>query len=446
VSDGRITWAQWKGLIAAWLGWAFDGLDGYLYVLVAGPFVASLLGKPASDPDVAFKGAVINGFFLLGWAVGGAVFGRIGDRLGRARTLTYTILTYAVFTGLACLVQTWWQLLIVRFVAALGIGGEWAAGSALVAEMLHRKHRTWASASLQSGYMIGMMLAALTTNVMSSISPRWVFVVGVAPALMTVWIRRAVPEPEEWHGAAKSQAMPPIRALFAPGLRRTTLLILSLTCIALTTVWAFLYFAPQAVRALPEVVTWAPPQVARLVMWVTIFFTCINIVGNFAGTFLARAVGYRVAFFVMILGSFIAYSLFWIRPSLGSVYWQTGVAAFFSLGLFGMFPLYIPPLFPTLLRTLGAGLTYNVGRLIAGVGAFFGGAIAAHAGGAHRAIFWTGFLYLAGLAVAMFIPEGREAEDAPAGARRCAGCQYDLSGLPEDAGTKCPECGAEIAI
>jgi predicted MFS family arabinose efflux permease len=446
VSDGRITWPQWKGLIAAWLGWAFDGLDGYLYVLVATPFVASLLGKPASDPDVAFKGAVINGFFLLGWAVGGAVFGRIGDRLGRARTLTYTILTYAVFTGLACVVQTWWQLLIVRFVAALGIGGEWAAGSALVAEMLHRKHRTWASAALQSGYMIGMMLAALTTNGLSSVSPRWVFLVGVAPALMTVWIRRAVPEPEVWHGAAKTQAMPPVAALFAPGLRRTTLLVLSLTSVALTTVWAFLFFAPQAVRVLPETAAWDPMRKARLLMWVTIFFTCINIGGNFAGTYLARAVGHRVAFFVMLLGSLASYLLFWVRPSLGSIYWQTGVAAFFSLGLFGMFPLYIPPLFPTLLRTLGAGFTYNVGRLIAGIGTFFGGAISAYAGGPHRAIFWTGFLYIAGLAVSLFIPEVREAEESREGMRRCSGCQHDLSGVPEDGGSKCPECGAEIAI
>jgi MFS family permease len=153
LSEGRITSQQWKGLIAAWLGWAFDGLDGYLYVLVAGPFVASLLKKPLTDPDVAVKGAIIQGFFLIGWAIGGAVFGRIGDRLGPSRTLTLTILTYAIFTGMAFFATEWWHLLIYRFIAALGIGGEWAAGSALVSEMLHKKHRAWASAALQSGYM-----------------------------------------------------------------------------------------------------------------------------------------------------------------------------------------------------------------------------------------------------------------------------------------------------
>src|SRR5215469_9158626 len=131
---------QWRALVAAWLGWAFDGLDGYLYVLVALPFVGSLLNKPATDPEVSVKASIIMAAFLVGWAAGGAIFGRLGDRLGRSRTLTLTILTYAVFTGLAAFVTTWWQLLIVRFIAALGIGGEWAAGSALVSEMLHRRH------------------------------------------------------------------------------------------------------------------------------------------------------------------------------------------------------------------------------------------------------------------------------------------------------------------
>lgn len=403
---GRITPQQWKGLTAAWLGWAFDGLDGYLYVLVAGPFVASLLNKPQSDPDVAVKGATIQGFFLIGWAIGGAVFGRIGDRLGRSRTLTLTILTYAIFTGMSFFATQWWHLLIFRFIAALGIGGEWAAGSALVSEMLHRKHRSWASATLQSGYMVGMILAALTTSWLSHMPPKWVFLVGVLPAFVTVWIRRAVPEPEEWHGAARTQAMPPVSALFSPALRRTTLLLLALTSIALTTVWAFLYFAPQAVRKLPEVADWPRPEVDALVMRVTIAFCLINIAGNFAATYLARAVGHRRAFQVMIIGALLTFVLgYWAPPTLGTIYAAVGFAAFFSLGLFGLFPMYIPPQFPTLVRTLGAGITYNTGRLIAGLGAFFGGAISAYAGGPHKAIFWTGFLYIAGLAVALFIPE-----------------------------------------
>ena len=446
MSEGRITSQQWKGLIAAWLGWAFDGLDGNLYVLVAGPFVASLLKKPQTDPDVAVKGAIIQGFFLIGWAVGGAVFGRIGDRLGRSRTLTLTILTYAIFTGMAFFAAAWWHLLIFRFIAALGIGGEWAAGSALVSEMLHKKHRAWASAALQSGYMCGMILAALTTSWLSHLEPRWVFLVGVAPAFVTVWIRWAVPEPAEWRHAAKTQEIPPVSSLFSPSLRRTTLLLLALTSIALTTVWAFLYFAPQAVRSLPEVQAWTASNKTSLVMRVTIAFTIVNILGNFCGTYLARAVGHRRAFMILIVGALFSFCVgFAMPPTLTTIYVTTSFAAFFSLGLFGLFPMYIPPQFPTLVRTLGAGITYNTGRLIAGVGAFFGGAISAYAGGPHKAIFWTGFLYLVGLVVALFLPEIPDEQPEPR--RACAGCGYDLKGLnPAGGKGTCPECGAAFVL
>src|SRR3954462_7241430 len=147
---------QWKSGLAAWLGWFFDGLDMHLYTIIAAPFVAHLLGDISTTaPMVKEKSSFIQAAFLVGWALGGGFFGRIGDRLGRSRTLTLTILTYACFTGLAFFATRWWHLLIFRFLAALGIGGEWAAGSALVPETLHPRHRHWASATLQSGYMVG---------------------------------------------------------------------------------------------------------------------------------------------------------------------------------------------------------------------------------------------------------------------------------------------------
>src|SRR5438477_9852007 len=121
--------AQWKSGLAAWLGWLFDGLDMHLYTLVAAPFVAALLGlADPGDPRVRWYGSWIQAAFLLGWALGGSLFGRLGDRLGRSRALCLTILTYALFTGLASVAQTWWHLLVFRFLAALGIGGEWAIG------------------------------------------------------------------------------------------------------------------------------------------------------------------------------------------------------------------------------------------------------------------------------------------------------------------------------
>ncbi|MBI1756590.1 MAG: MFS transporter [Fimbriimonas ginsengisoli] len=391
------------------MGWAFDGLDGFLYSLVAVPFVKELLGgASAGMPEVAKKAALIQAVFLFGWALGGAFFGRIGDKIGRTHTLTLTILTYALFTGLSFFSQAWWHLMIFRFVAALGIGGEWAAGSSLVSETLHPKHKAWASATLQTGYMAGMILASLTVSglVGSGAFPhRAVFLVGVLPALATVWIRRAVPEPEEWKGAREHEKMPSVAALFSPAVRKVTLLTLSMTSICLTTVWAFLFFTNQVLRALPEVKALAVPEQERLITGITIVWVLWNIAGNYAATYLAKFTGYRRAMAVMLVFSFVSYYLGFREPlSLEATRWWFNIAAFFSLGIFALFPLYIPPLFPTLLRTTGAGFCYNFGRIVAAGGALVGGQIiAGHFPG--LGIWWLGFLYIPGILLALVMPE-----------------------------------------
>src|SRR5438552_5020926 len=212
-----ISKGQWRSGVAAWLGWTFDGLEMHLYTLVAAPFVAELLGGlQTTDPQVGHYSSLIQGGFLLGWALGGGFFGRIGDRLGRARALSLTVLTYAVFTGLSFFAQTWWHLLIFRFLAALGIGGEWAVGASLLSETWPRKWRPWLAAVLQSGVNIGILGAVLASLMLAKAPPRFIFLVGILPALLVFWIRRAVPEPEEWR-SAKDQAHhkePSVRGLF----------------------------------------------------------------------------------------------------------------------------------------------------------------------------------------------------------------------------------------
>lgn len=396
---------QWNALIAAWLGWACDGLDGYLYVMVAARFVRELLGPQATMGEVAEKAAIIQAVFLVGWAVGGAVFGRIGDRLGRTRTLMLTVLTYALFTGAAFFATEWWHLLIFRFVAALGIGGEWAAGSALVSETLHSRHRAWGSAALQSGYMVGCIAAALTAGALAEFSPRYVFLVGLAPALLTLWIRRAVPEPAEWKAATSGNTAPPVSSLFAPGLAHITWLTIGLTGVALTTVWTFLYFGPQAIKAMPELSTWTEPEKQRFVMRITVTYFLVNIAGNFFATYLVRWVGSRAAFTSLFAVSLAIFAYFFREPlTLENASWAMNLAAFFTLGLFGIFPLYIPPLFPTLVRTLGAGFTYNAARIISAAGTYFGGVLITQAGGAHKVIFWSAILFIPGIIIAMRVP------------------------------------------
>ncbi|MGH7244683.1 MAG: MFS transporter [Phycisphaerales bacterium] len=412
-----------KALVAAWLGWAFDGLDGYLYIILAVPLVTKLLteqsGGAAPDPkEVGTKAALIQAMFLVGWAVGGAVFGRIGDRLGRARTLTLTVLTYALFTGAVYFATAWWHLLIFRFIAALGIGGEWAAGSALVSETLHSRHRAWASATLQTGYIVGCIAASFVAKWMSNFDPRTPFLIGVVPALLTVWIRSAVPEPAHWLNAAKNAAAPRIRELFSGALARTTILLTLLTSVALTTAWAFLLFGTMLVLRMPEVAAMKKSDSQSLVSWLSITYFVVNIIANFFATYLARYIGYRKAFFLLMGAGLASFSfVFHTPPALQYVTVMYCVIAFFTLGLFALFPLYIPPLFPVLVRTLGSGFTYNVGRLVSAAGTLLvlvAGESLATAQGVAHALWWIGLLYIPGLVVCLFLPEPPNGENASA--------------------------------
>src|SRR5262245_48939014 len=199
-----VSGTQWKSGLAAWLGWFFDGLDLHLYTMVAAPFVAELLMMDQKSDAVREKSSWIQAAFLVGWALGGGFFGRIGDRLGRSRALMLTILTYAMFTGLSFFATDWWHLMIYRFLAALGIGGEWAVGASILSETWPARWRHWIAAVLQSGVNLGVLLAAFSAFMILSVAGlpnRSVFLVGVLPALLVLWIRKAVPEPKEWHEA-----------------------------------------------------------------------------------------------------------------------------------------------------------------------------------------------------------------------------------------------------
>ncbi|MFI5385773.1 MAG: MFS transporter [Fimbriimonadales bacterium] len=410
MNSDRLTKTQWQGFGAAWLGWTFDGLDGFLYSLVALKFVQELMaGAPESEAKQ--RAALIQAVFLFGWAIGGAVFGRVGDRIGRTRTLTLTILTYALFTGASCLAQTWWQLMIFRFVTALGIGGEWAAGSALVSEMFAPRHRTWASPTLQSGFQVGMIAAALTTGWMSGITAehgqRYVFIVGLIPALFTLWIRKSVPEPEEWHSARSRQEMPKISELFRKGIRHITFVTLALASTALTTIWVFFFFIPEVLKKHPEAAALSDQGKTQLVMSVTVIYALWNIAGNYFSGLVARWVGYR-RYFILIFSISVFCLLYGFsgpRPLAEQILWIY-VTVFFAGSVFAVFPLYIPPLFPTLLRTTGAGFSYNFGRIIAAVGTLCGAAIWGKAE-ARDVIHYVGFIPIVGVVAALFAPELR---------------------------------------
>jgi MFS family permease len=398
---------QVKSGVAAWLGWMFDGLDMHLYVLVATPFVAELIGADSpKDPDVGYYGSWIQAAFLFGWALGGAFFGRIGDRLGRSRTLMLTILTYALFTGLSFFAYTWWQLLIFRFVAALGIGGEWAVGASLLSETWPRRWRPWMAAVLQTAVNIGVMLASLANFLMADLPDRCVFLVGILPAFIVLWIRRAVPETQEWHQARERHrlARPRFFDLFGPNIRRTTILTLLVAGLALTAHWAFLYWHLQHLRNLPELAHWSDPDRDRLVSRVVWLVMAAGITGNFLAGFLARWFRYRLAISGLCLAYFLSMMATYALPRD-----RHGLLVGFAViglcqGVFALFTMYLPPLFPTLLRTTGAGFCYNIGRVAAGLGTVFFG-LFTKVGDYRLALFYAGMLFLPAAGLALLLPE-----------------------------------------
>src|SRR3954467_14356490 len=250
----EISRQQWKSGTAAWLGWLFDGLELHLYTLVAGPLVLRLLDYTTDGALLNEKKAYIQAAFLIGWALGGAFFGRLGDLLGRSRALALTVLTYACCTGLCALSQTWWQLMIFRFVAALGIGGEWAVGASLLTETWPRAWRPWLAACLQTGVNVGVILGATVvaqlTTVLKPGQEHWVFLIGVLPALLVFWIRRHVPEPETWQRAEETvqHRNPGVRELFRGRLAGITGRTTAVCALSLSAWWLFIFWQSQHLR------------------------------------------------------------------------------------------------------------------------------------------------------------------------------------------------------
>lgn len=403
---------QRKSGIAAWLGWFFDGLELHLFTLVAAPLMAKMLNVASTaDPSVKIYSSWIQASFLIGWAFGGAFFGRIGDRLGRSRALSLTILTYATFTGLSYFAHTWWQLLIFRFISALGIGGEWAVGASLLSETWPKQWRPWIAAVLQTAVNLGILFACYVVYLLAADPEKKnVFLIGVLPAIVVFWIRRNVPETDEWREAkAKSQDRSDVRDLFKGEIRKTTLLTVTVCSLTLTGWWAFMFWHPQHLQNLPQTVNWSPEEKQKLIAKIFFLVVGISIFGNYFASWIATFIGYRKTIFLSCIAFVLA---FWQAyriprgPDELTIYLP--IIGFCS-GMFGLFTMYMPPLFPTLLRTTGAGFCYNIGRIVAGIGTVVFG-LYANVGDFRVALLVIGGLFALAAVVAWFLPDLAEGE------------------------------------
>jgi len=413
-----VTGYQWLVLFVAWLGWVFDSMDSTIYAIVLHPALQELLGSAAANASesdtIGWYGGIIFAIFLIGWAAGGVLFGVLADRFGRTKTLIFTILIYAVFTGMAALSATWWQLAIYRFLTALGIGGEWAAGAALVAEVWPEDKRAKAAGILQSAWAAGFLAAALVNLAMGALGWRILFLVGIAPAVVAMFVRLWVKEPERWVKAhadeqqAGDGSLGKLAELFSPALRRSTLVGSGLAFVAVFGLWGATNWTPTLIRALPSLKDLQASRISDYVSYATMALNAGALAGYLSFGPLADRFGRRTVFAAMCAGSLVTLPITFLVPrSYSHVMLLLPVLGYFNNGIFSGFPIYLPELYPTRIRATGAGFCFNIGRVLASAGPFLTGFLVTALGGFGPAASTIGLIYLVGLLILPFAPETR---------------------------------------
>jgi MFS family permease len=406
-SYGGLSRYQVLVLVVAWLGWIFDSMDATIYNLVLTPALRELLGPRSSPENIGWYGGIILAIFLVGWAVGGVLFGMLADYLGRARTLVITILIYALFTGLAALSHSWWELCIYRFLTALGIGGEWAAGATLVAEVLPERLRVKGAGVLQSAWGAGYFLAAGVSALLSRYSWRAMFLVGIVPAVVALFVRLKVREPERWREArASGRERLTLWELFTPEHRRDTLVGSALAFVAVFGLWGATNWTPTLVREMLGPLGRSPAEITRMVSYAVMCLNAGAIVGYFSFPPLAEWIGRRAAFLWMMLGAAVTLPATFLLPdSYSRALLVLPALGFFTNGIFSGFPIYLPELYPTRMRATGAGFCFNAGRVLAASSPFLTGYLVVHLGTFARAASSVAIIYVLGTAVLLFARE-----------------------------------------
>ena len=319
------------------------------------------------------------------------------------------MLTYECFTGLSFFATAWWHLMLFRFLAALGVGGEWAVGASLLAETWPRHWRPWIAAVLQCGVNVGILMAVLANRVMARFEPRSLFLIGLVPALLVFWIRRAVPETDEWQQARQNAGQHATRLveLFRGPVLRVTIMTSIVCGISLTAHWAFMFWHVQHLRNLPEVLQMSSEERHKLASMAMYLVIGSSIVGNFFSGWLARRLGYRTTIAATFLAYFVVMVAAYSTPRDHQALLAWFPAIGFCQGVFGLFTMYLPPLFPTLMRTTGAGFCYNIGRVVSAAGVIFFG-LFSRVGDHRLALFYAGFLFLPAALIALAMPDARD--------------------------------------
>jgi MFS family permease len=392
---------QWRVLICACLGWALDIMDGYLYAIVLFPAMSDLL-QTTESAVIGWHGGIVLSIFMVGWALGGLIFGPIADRYGRAKTMAITILLYAGFTGLCGIANSWQELALYRFMTGLGIGGEWSAGAALIAESWPERSRAKAAGIMQSCGGIGFFLASLLYLVVGPYGWRWVFAFGIFPALVAFYIRRSLKEPERWV-KAKAQSHS-LRAIFKKPMRRDVLVGTGLAVVATFGYQGAIQWVPSWISAMlhAQGAKSAIPQVSLI----TAVLNFGGMIGCVIFPWVAESWGRRRALLTYFMGALVFVpSTFFLAETFFQALLVSPLMGFFAAGVFAGFAIYFPELFPTALRATAQGFCYNFARIISAVAPLAVGAIVSAYGSFAPAIAIVSLVYTLGLIVLIYARE-----------------------------------------
>jgi MFS family permease len=416
-----LTRNQIRGFWAAWGGWALDGMDSFIYSLVLVPALSELLprsGIRATPGSIGYYGSVLFALFLVGWGVS-MVWGPIADRFGRVRTLTLTILCYSVFTLLCGVVTNVWQLAALRFLAGIGIGGEWSMGGTFIAEEWPEDRRKAGGGYMHTGYYFGFFLAALANaTVGARYGWRWMFAVGGTPALLITFIRYGVRESAAWERRVEANRHPPMltafRRIFSPFYARRTLLNSLYLLVSIVGLWAGSVHVPTSVREIATRQGFTVAEGTRLASYGTMLLSAGTILGCIVLPSMAERLGRRltlaVFFLIMLLSIAIGFGyVFYLREALGPFF-----VVLFLLGVgganFAMYTIWLPEQYSTDCRGSAFAFATSVGRF-AGAGiTFLVGAGVAHFGTIGTPVALTSIAFAIGL---LLLPFGEETRGKP---------------------------------
>ena len=393
-TSSNLNTAKWLALMAAFLGWMFDGLEMGLFPLVARPAMQELMGPEAMTHFGTWM-SIIIAMFLVGAAGGGVLFGWLGDKVGRTRAMVWSVLAYSLFSGLCAFATEPWHIAALRFLAALGMGGEWALGVALVMEIWPGKSRPFMAGLIGAAANVGFLTVALMSLALTSIIAsvgiflhwilpagaadallangawRMLFLLGALPAFLTLFIRIFVPESEKWHEAVRiNKVGPKVSELFQGALLKKTIVGSCLGAVALLGTWGSVQWIPSWGHKLAG-------GAAGSRETLQIFSAIGAILFSILIGLLAEKLTRRLTYFLLCTVTLVACAiLFRVPMDYGPrLFFWTFLVGGLSAGFYGWLPLYLPELFPTRLRATGSGFTFNIGRLLAAAGTLGAGAL-----------------------------------------------------------------------